>query len=127
VFKKKNRLPLQLDFIYQSIVENESRLILYINDRSLLPDFSEANGGGTISILVQDKNGNQEFKLLEKYTTKDLWGARLTFKASGNNKQHFIRDTERVRFELTIPAKTGDRREEQIVEHLMFVKGKLGY
>jgi hypothetical protein len=127
VFKKKNRLPLQLDFIYQSIIENESRLILYINDRSLLPDFSEANGGGTLSILVQDKNGDQEFKLLGKYTTKDLWGARLTFKASGNNKQRFIRDTERVRLELTFPAKTGDRREERIVEHLMFVKGKLEY
>jgi hypothetical protein len=127
VFKKKNRLPLQLDFIYQSIIENESRLILYINDRSLLPDFSEANGGGTLSILVQDKNGDQEFKLLGKYTTKDLWGARLTFKASGNNKQRFIRDTERVRLELTFPAKTGDRREGRIVEHLMFVKGKLEY
>ena len=77
-----------------------------------MPDFSKANGDGTISILVQDKNGTQEFKLLEKFTTKDLWGARLTFKASGNNKQRFIRDTERIRLELTIPGKTGDRREE---------------
>jgi hypothetical protein len=125
VFKKKNRFPLQLDFIYQSIIENESRLILYINDKSLLLDFSKANEGGSISILVQDKNGNQEFKLLEKYTTNDLWGAQLTFKASGKNKQRFIRDTERVRLELTIPWKTDDRREERSVEQLMFVKGKL--
>jgi hypothetical protein len=127
VFKKKNRLPLQLYFIYQSIIENESRLVLYIDDRSLLSDFSKANGGGTISIFVQDKNGGQEFKLLEKYTTNDLWGAQLTFKASGNNKQGFIRDTERVRLELTIPVKIGDRREERIVDQLMFVKGKLEY
>jgi len=127
VFKKKNQLPVQLDLIYQSIIENESRLILYINDRSLLPDFSKFNDGKTVSILVQDKNGDQEFNLLENYTAQDLWGARLTFKASGKNKQRFIRDTERVRLELTTPGKTGDRRQEQIVEHLMFVKGKLEY
>jgi hypothetical protein len=127
VFKKKNRLPVQMDLIYQSINKNESKLILFINDRSLLPDFSKANGSGTISILVQDKNGTQEFKLLEKFTTKDLWGARLTFEASGENKQRFIRDTERVSLELTIPGKIGDRREEQIKEQLKFVKGKLAY
>ena len=92
-----------------------------------MSDFSKADEGGTISILVQDKNGDQEFKLLEKYTTNDLWGAQLTFKASGKNKQRFIRDTERVRLELTIPVKIGDRREERIVDRLMFVKGKLEY
>jgi hypothetical protein len=127
VFKKKNQLPVQLDLIYQSIIENESRLILYINDRSLFPDFSKFNDGKTVSILVQDKNGAQEFNLLKKYTTQDLWGVRLIFKSSGKNKQRFIRDTERVRLELTTPEKTGDRRQEQIVEHLMFVKGKLEY
>jgi hypothetical protein len=127
VFKKKNQLPVQLDLIYQSIIENESRLILYINDRFLFPDFSKFNDGKTVSILVQDKNGAQEFNLLKKYTTQDLWGVRLIFKSSGKNKQRFIRDTERVRLELTTPEKTGDRRQEQIVEHLMFVKGKLEY
>ena len=69
----------------------------------------------------------QKFKLLEKFTTKDLWGARLTFEASGENKQRFIRNTERVSLELTIPGKIGDRREEQIKEQLKFVKGKLAY
>ena len=127
VFEKKNRLPVQMDLIYQSINENESKLFLYINDRSLLPDFSKANGDGTISILVQDKNGTQKFKLLEKFTTKDLWGARLTFQASGKNKQRFIRDTESIRLELTIPGKIGDRREEQICEKLKFDKGKLEF
>ncbi len=127
VFQKKDQLPVQLDLIYQSIIENESRLILYINDRSLFPDFSKFNDGKTVSISVQDKNGAQEFNLLKKYTTQDLWGVRLIFKSSGKNKQRFIRDTERVRLELTTPGKTGDRRQEQIVEHLMFVKGKLEY
>ena len=127
VFKKKNQLPVQLDLIYQSIIENESRLILYINDRSLFPDFSKFNDGKTVSISVQDKNGAQEFNLLKKYTTQDLWGVRLIFKSSGKNKQRFVRDTERVRLELATPRKTGDRREEQIVEHLLFVKGQLGY
>ena len=127
VFKKKNRLPVQMDLIYQSINENESKLILYMNDRSLLPDFSKANGDGTISILVQDKNGTQEFKLLEKYTTKDLWGAQLTFMSSRANQQRFIRNTESIKLELTTPGVTGDKREEQIREQLKFVKGKLEY
>jgi len=106
---------------------HESRLFLYINDRSLLSDFSKSNGGKTISILVQDKNGTQKFNLLEKFTTEDLWGASLTFGASGKQNGHFIRDAKSIKLELTRPEKAGARREEPIVEQFMFVKGKLEY
>ena len=125
LFKKKNQLPVQLDLIYQSILENESKLVLNINDRSLLSDFSKFSGGKTISILVQDKNGTRKFNLLEKFTTEDLWGASLTFGASGKKNGHFIRDAKSIKLELSRPGKAGDRREEPIVEQFMFVRGKL--
>jgi len=127
LFKKKNQLPVQLDLIYQSILENESKLVLNINDRSLLSDFSKFSGGKTISILVQDKNGTRKFNLLEKFTTEDLWGVSLTFGASGKKNGHFIRDAKSIKLELTRPGKAGDRREEPIVEQFMFVRGKLEY
>ena len=125
VFKKKNRVPVQLDVLYQGILENENDLVIYINDRSLISDFYNAKEGRTVSILVKDQNGAQAFKLLEKYTTEDLWGAQLTFRASGGKTNHFIRDNKSIILKLITPVKDGDKGVAQFVEELRFVKGKL--
>jgi hypothetical protein len=127
VFKKKNRLPVQLDLLYQSILDNENRLVVYISDKTFLSALGNANGGSTTSLLFKDSKGNQEFQLLEKYTTEDLWGAQLTLKSTGARQQRFLREIQSVKLELTTSGKTGDKREEQILEHYPFVKGKLEY
>ncbi len=127
VFKKKNQLPVELDLLYQSILENDNSLVVYISDRSLISDFTRANQGRTVAIKVQDQNGTQEFKLLEKFTTEDLWGARLTFRTSGKNNNRFVRDIKSITLELTNPGKSGDKRDDQFLEQLFFVKGRLEY
>jgi hypothetical protein len=127
VFKKNNRLPVQLDLLYQSILDNENRLVVYISDKSLLSALGNGNGESTTSLLFKDSNGNHKFQLLEKFTTEDLWGARLTLKNTGKRQQRFLGGIQSVKLELATSGKTGDKRQEQIVEHYPFVKGKLKY
>jgi len=127
VFKKKNRLPVQLDLLYQSVLAKENKLIVYISDKSLLSALNDADDRKSISLLIQDQNEKQEFKLLEKFTTEDLWGARLTFKASGKKNQQFVRDIESVKLVLATPQKPTDRQGERLLEHFTFFKGKLDY
>jgi len=127
VFKPKNKPPVQLDLLYQSILDSENRLVVHISDRKIISDYYKADNGIDISILVQGPNGIQKFKLLEKFITEDLWGAQLVFMASGNKNNSFKRDIQGLRLELTGPGNSGDKREEQYVEQLIFEKGKLVY
>jgi hypothetical protein len=127
VFKKNNRLPIQLDVLYQSVLGEENHLLVYLSDKSLLPAFGGAGNRKEISLLIQDRNGKHEFKLLEKFTTEDLWGAQLTLKASGKKNQGFIREIESVKLLLTETATANGRREDQFMEYYTFVVGKLDY
>ena len=127
VFKKKNHLPIQLDLLYQSVLGEEKKLLAYLSDKSILPDLDTADDRKKISLLIWDQNGKHEFKLLEKFTTKDLWGAQLTFKASDNENQQFIHKIENIRLIMTVMATASDRREEHFVENYTFLEGKLDY
>ena len=127
VFRQKNRPPVQLDLLYQSILDGENRLAVHISNRRILSDFYGANNGVKISILVQDQDGAREFKLLEKFITEDLWGAQLVFTASGDRADGFNRDIHSIKLLLTGPGQTGDKRAEQFVEQYAFEKGKLVY
>jgi len=116
-----------LDLLYQSILGSENRLIVHISDRKLISDSFKANKGIDMSLLVQNPQGTQKFKLLEKFITEDLWGAQLVFVASGNQNKGFNRDIQGVKLELAGSGQAGDKREEQFLEQFKFEKGKLVY
>ena len=127
VFKKKNHLPIQLDVLYQSVLGEENSLLIYLSDKSLLPDFVAVGDRKKISLLIWDRNGKHEFKLFEKFITEDLWGAQLTFKSSDNKNQRFIREIESIKLLMTAMPAANDRREEHFSEYYTFVEGKLDY
>ena len=127
VFKKKNRLPVRLDILYQSMFGKENNIRVYLSDKSLLPDFRNADNREQISLVIKNSNGKYEFKLLEKFTTEDLWGVQLTFKASGKKNRRLIQEMNSVRLQVTVLPSANERRDEQFWEYYTFVKGKLDY
>jgi hypothetical protein len=127
VFKPNNKPPVQLDLLYQSILDSENRLVVHISDRQILADYYKADKDINISISVQGPDGTRKFKLLEKFTTEDLWGAQLVFMASAGRNQGFNRDIQSIKLELAGSGNPGDKREEQFAEQLTFEKGKLVY
>jgi len=127
VFKPNNQPPVQLDLIYQSILDGENKLVVHISDRTILSDYFKADQDINISLLVQGPNGTRKFNLLEKFTTKDLWGAQLVFMASADRNPGFNREIQGVKLEMTGLGNYGDKRQEQFAEELTFEKGKLVY
>jgi len=127
VFKPKNKPPVQMDLLYQSILYSENRLVVHISDRKIISDYYNADKDINISILVEGPDGTQKFNLLEKFITEDLWGAQLVFMTSDNKNNGFSRDIQGLRLELSGSGNSGDKREEQYVEQLIFEKGKLVY
>ena len=127
VLKRKNRVPVQLDLLYQSVIGKESRLIVYISDKSLLPAFNEGDGEEKVSLLIKAESSKQRFKLQKKLSTKDLWGTQLTFEARGKKGQQFIQEIENIQLIVTSPVGHADKRGEQRAEYYTFFEGKLEY
>jgi hypothetical protein len=127
VFKPNNQPPVQLELLYQSILDSENRLVVHISDRTILSDYFKADKDVNISLLVQGPNGIRKFNLLEKFTTEDLWGAQLVFMAPADRNPGFNREIQGVKLELTGSGNYGDKRQEQFAEELTFEKGKLVY
>jgi hypothetical protein len=127
VFKKDNHLPIQLDVLYQSVLGEEKKLLVYLSDKSILPDFDTPSERIRISLLIWDSNGQHEYQLLEKFTIEDLWGAQLTFQASDKKSPPFKRNIEKIKLQISITAAAGNRREEHFVKYYTFDRGKLDY
>ena len=130
ILKKKKQLPVQMELLFQRILENENSLIVHINDRSLISDYYKGIDDKTISLLIRDQNGTQIFKLSKKFTTEDMWGAQLTFRGSGKKNKRFVQASNRIILELISPNRdkyAGDEHLEPTVEQLEFVPGKLKY
>lgn len=127
VLKRKKSLPIQLDFIYQSIIDQENRLIAYISDKSLLPPTGVRSEGNDVSLLIKDENGRQKYKLHNKLSTEDLWGAQLTFEVNAEKQHQFIEEIETIQLIVESPMGHVENSEEQPVEYFQFIEGKLDY
>ena len=127
VLKRKKSLPIQLDFIYQSIIDQENRLIAYISDKSLLPPIGVRSEGNDVSLLIKDESGRQKFKLHNKLSTEDLWGAQLTFEVNAEKQHQFIGEIETIQLIVETPMGHVENSEEQPVEYFKFIEGKLDY
>jgi Zn-dependent protease with chaperone function len=125
VLQRKEKLPVQLDFIYQSISKNENKLVVYLNNKNLLKGFIGSNDGSRIELSIKAKDSNYTFKLDKRLLTEDLWGLHLTFFTSAGENKTFFKDIQSVSLDLQSGHKGSDGEEPKI-ESFKFVAGKLG-
>ena len=95
ILQREGKPPVQLDLIYQQIYNNENKLHIYIDDRSLLQSNSSSNGK-TITLSVQDRNGVQRFTLMQDSFFEDVWGMHLTLMSSNKKRGNFLEDIRDV-------------------------------
>jgi hypothetical protein len=110
ILKRKGKPPVQLDLISQRSYKNENKLLVYVDEKNLLPLNQNANDEMITSLSVKDKDGKHRFELNEQFLTEDVWGAHLTFDASDPQTQKFLQDIEKVVLSVA-PTKAPPDRE----------------
>ena len=125
VLQKGRRLPIQLDMKYQSLVQNENKVIVYISNKSFLHNHEDSNNRSLVTLLVTDRHGKHRFKLLKRYTTEDMWGARLTFEAPLETRGRFLEGAQDLEIEIIEPQGPADKDNDRNIENFNFVKGRL--
>ena len=118
-------LPVQMQLRYQSIFENENKLVVYLNDKSLLHEHGDFHNRNQVILWIIDKHGGHQFKLLKKFTTEDMWGARLTFEAENEKPDRFLEEVEDLKVVIVESQGTADKGNDPRVENFVFVKGGL--
>jgi len=125
VLQKGRRLPVQLDIKYQSLIQDENKVLVYISDKSFLPNHKDSNNRSLVTLFVTDRHGKQGFKLLKRYTTEDMWGARLIFEASRGKRGRFLEGAQDLEIEIVEPQGPADKGSDWNIENFNFVKGRL--
>lgn len=125
VLPKGHRLPVQLDMKYQSLIQDENKVLVYISDKSFLPNHEDSNNPSQVTLFVTDKHGKHRFKLLERYTTEDMWGARLIFEAPREKRGRFLERAQDLEIEILVPQGPADKGDDQNIKNFNFVKGRL--
>ena len=96
ILKREGKPPVQLNLICQQFYGKENKLLVYIDDKSLLALGQEISGEMNTILDVKDKNEKQQFQLNEQFLTEDVWGVYLTFEALNVKKQKSLQDIEKV-------------------------------
>jgi hypothetical protein len=110
ILKREGKPPVQLDLIYQRSYKKENKLLVYVDEKNLLPLNQDAGDEMITGLSVKDKNGKHRFELNDQSLTEDVWGAYLTFEASAPQRQKFLQDIEKVVLSVA-PAKAPHDRE----------------
>jgi hypothetical protein len=95
VLDRKGKPPVQLDLMNQQVYNNENKLHIYIDDRSLLK-FNSSSNGKTVTLSVKDRNGIHRFSLIEDSFFEDVWGMHLTLKSLDKTRGKFLEDIQNV-------------------------------
>ena len=125
VLQKGRRLPVQLDLKYQSLIQNENKIMVYISDKSFLPNREDSNNPSQVTLLVTDKHGKHRFKLLWRYITEDMWGARLIFEAPRARRGRFLEGAQNLEIEILEFQGPADKGNDRNITKFNFVKGRL--
>lgn len=112
--------PLQLYIVYQSISDRGNRLQIYIQDKSLFKEIDKYKGDKDIALLIQDKNGQHVFHLMEKHNIDDQWGVHMSFSASENGAELLFDQIETVRLKVSILPLATDKQGAPIIEYFNF-------
>jgi hypothetical protein len=110
ILKRAGKPPVQLVLIYQRSYKKENKLLVYIDEKNLLP-LNRDDSDKIITLLsVKDKGGKHRFELKDQFVTEDIWGAHITFGASTPQAQKFLEDIEKVVLSVA-PTKAPHDRE----------------
>lgn len=96
ILKRKGKPPVQLDLICQRSYKKENKLLVYVDEKNLLPLNQDLHGERVIRLSAKDKDGKHRFELNDQFLTEDVWGVHLTFDASAPQTQKFLQDIEKV-------------------------------
>lgn len=110
ILKRKGKAPVQLDLICQRSYKKENKLLVYLDEKNLLPLKQDLNGEMITRLFVIDKDRKHHFELNDQFLTEDVWGAYLTFDASAPQTQKMLQDIEKVVLSVA-PAKARYDRE----------------
>ena len=125
VLQQGRLLPVQLDLMYQSIIHNENRVVLYLSDKFLLHHREDFQNNRRISLLITDKRERHRFKLLKSHTTEDMWGAQVTFEAPRDKRSRFLEGLQDIEIEIVKPQGSVGKADDREILIYHFVKGRL--
>jgi hypothetical protein len=115
ILEREGKPPVQLDLIYQQFYKKENKLLVYVDEKNLLPLNQDASAKMITRLSAKDKDGKHRFKLKDQSLTEDAWGAHLTFEASTTQGQKFLEDIEKVVLSVA-PTKAHHDRESSSPE-----------
>jgi hypothetical protein len=104
ILKRAGKPPVQLDLIYQRSYKKENKLLVYVDEKNLLPLNQDARDEMITRLSVIDKDGKHRFELNDQFLTEDVWGAFLTFDAAAPKTQKLLQEIEKVILSVA-PAK----------------------
>jgi len=115
ILEREGKPPVQLDLIYQRFYKKENKLVVYVDEKNLLPLNQDASAKMITRLSAKDKDGKHRFKLKDQSLTEDAWGAHLTFEASTTQGQKILEDIEKVVLSVA-PTKAHHDRESSSPE-----------
>jgi hypothetical protein len=124
ILDREGKPPVQMDLIYQRFYKKENKLLVYVDEKNLLPSNQDDSGEMITRLSVKDKDGKHSFELKGQSLTEDAWGAHLTLEASTTQRQKLLQDIEKVVLSVT-PATTPHDRET-IAPEGKLIKGSIG-
>lgn len=109
IFKRESKPPVQLDLIYQRSYKKENKLLVYVDDKSLLPLNREASDEMITALSIEDRDGKHRFQLNNQSFTEDVWGVYLIFDASASQTQNFLQNINKVVLSVRPTRRLHDR------------------
>jgi len=123
VLKRNGKPPVQLNLEYHQIFMNENKVLIYLDDKALLPLARIKNNKAIVQLSITDKTGVHRFKLANELMTEDVWGAFLTFSALNGNTKTFLQDAEKLILTVSPAREPNDKLSDQPIENYSFVTG----
>jgi hypothetical protein len=124
ILKREGKPPVQLNLICQRSYKKENKLLVYVDEKNLLPLNQDASGEMVTRLSVKDKDRKHRFELNHQFLTEDAWGAHLTFEASTPQRQKFLQDIEKV--VLSVAPTKSQHDEESITPEDRLIKRSSG-
>ena len=115
ILKREGKPRVQLDLIYQRSYGKENKLIVYVDDKNLLPLNRKAGDTMIMGLSIEDSGRKHRFQLNNQSLTEDVWGVYLIFDASASQTQNFFQNINRVVLSVT-PSRRLDNRESTAPE-----------
>ena len=96
---------------------------VYLDEKALLQLNQVKNGITDVWLSITDKTRVHRFEHQKDLLTEDMWGAHLTFSATGGKKKKLLQDIEKIILTVGPVRGPSDRLNEQRAKDYTFVPG----